>query len=432
MLIADASQIGGDVLETPDTLYRLPIAQRMSWAARRQTTRLEDMAYCLIGIFEVNMPMLYGEGQRAFLRLQEEIARECNDLSIFAWKAASSGDQRYRGIFARSPAEFRDCGTVRLIDDSVFSPEFSLGNKGLRITTDIVSATNGTHLLKLSCKNGPHGPPLSIWIHHHGGEVYSRSRAHEHGDLAIGGDARPSQKRSITILKQLTALRSADLEASHRHAFVLRKNFNTMLTTAYPNFPFDATSIKPYWCWDSARRMLHTRGVGEFVGFAYFSPRHGGGSSSDAMTSEFHMSGEWFLVAFGRCEDEPWITVHGKDSKYGIKLLEVGSTDLQRMGRMARESLGSPSSTGVTLKNFAGDPFKVVSASLDEGMMDGQDVYFIDLEIEDAPAQKYVKDEEFLTWRSPHIDYSKSVSYEADEQCSGDEAEGVDLAGLFG
>jgi len=42
------------------------IAKRMSWAANRQTTRVEDLAYCLLGIFNINMPMLYGEGERAF------------------------------------------------------------------------------------------------------------------------------------------------------------------------------------------------------------------------------------------------------------------------------------------------------------------------------------------------------------------------------
>lgn len=46
------------------------IAMRMSWASDRQTTRIEDTAYCLLGIFRVNMPLLYGEGPRAFLRLQ--------------------------------------------------------------------------------------------------------------------------------------------------------------------------------------------------------------------------------------------------------------------------------------------------------------------------------------------------------------------------
>jgi hypothetical protein len=62
------------------------IAKRMSWAANRQTTRVEDLAYCLLGIFNINMPMLYGEGERAFRRLQEEIFRsKHSDQSLFAW-----------------------------------------------------------------------------------------------------------------------------------------------------------------------------------------------------------------------------------------------------------------------------------------------------------------------------------------------------------
>jgi hypothetical protein len=49
---------------------RCSIATRMSWASERETTRIEDLAYCLLGILGVNMPLLYGEGERAFLRLQ--------------------------------------------------------------------------------------------------------------------------------------------------------------------------------------------------------------------------------------------------------------------------------------------------------------------------------------------------------------------------
>ena len=56
----------------------------MSWAAHRQTTRVEDMAYCLLGIFEFNMPLIYGEGMKAFRRLQGEIVKRNNDLTIFA------------------------------------------------------------------------------------------------------------------------------------------------------------------------------------------------------------------------------------------------------------------------------------------------------------------------------------------------------------
>jgi hypothetical protein len=61
------------------------VAQRMSWLAPRRTTRVEDMAYCMLGIFDINMPPLYGDGRKAFLRLQEEIIRVSNDHTIFCW-----------------------------------------------------------------------------------------------------------------------------------------------------------------------------------------------------------------------------------------------------------------------------------------------------------------------------------------------------------
>ena len=57
----------------------------MSWAANRMTTREEDRAYCLMGIFGVKLPTLYGEGMMAFQRLQEEIMRLHDDSTLFAW-----------------------------------------------------------------------------------------------------------------------------------------------------------------------------------------------------------------------------------------------------------------------------------------------------------------------------------------------------------
>ena len=65
------------------------IADRMHWASRRTTTRLEDEAYCLLGIFDVNMPTLYGEGRRAFIRLQQEIIKQSLDTSLFVWGDSS-------------------------------------------------------------------------------------------------------------------------------------------------------------------------------------------------------------------------------------------------------------------------------------------------------------------------------------------------------
>ncbi|KAK4129154.1 HET-domain-containing protein, partial [Parathielavia appendiculata] len=67
-------------------LEEASVAKRMYWAARRETTRTEDIAYCLLGLFDVNMPLLYGEGRKAFRRLQEEIMKtNPTDHTLFAW-----------------------------------------------------------------------------------------------------------------------------------------------------------------------------------------------------------------------------------------------------------------------------------------------------------------------------------------------------------
>jgi hypothetical protein len=62
------------------------VAEKMSWASHRETTRIEDEAYCLMGIFGINMPLLYGEGEKALFRLQSEIWAQTGDESIFAWE----------------------------------------------------------------------------------------------------------------------------------------------------------------------------------------------------------------------------------------------------------------------------------------------------------------------------------------------------------
>ena len=60
-------------------MSQFSVEERMSWAADRQTTKEEDKAYSLLGIFEVHMPLIYGEGQRnSFRRLREEIEKRLN------------------------------------------------------------------------------------------------------------------------------------------------------------------------------------------------------------------------------------------------------------------------------------------------------------------------------------------------------------------
>ncbi|RDW66959.1 hypothetical protein BP5796_09708 [Coleophoma crateriformis] len=73
--------------------HKFSIAQKMSWAAYRETSRVEDKAYCLLGIFGVSIPLIYGEGENAFFRLQLEIMRHSTDQSLFAWGDPQQLDQ---------------------------------------------------------------------------------------------------------------------------------------------------------------------------------------------------------------------------------------------------------------------------------------------------------------------------------------------------
>lgn len=133
-LIESRTRIPSDVLTGEDKIEIYSVAARMSWAAERQTTRIEDVAYCLMGIFEVNMPLLYGEGRKAFRRLQEEIVKAMgsSDHSIFAFPRGSMPD-RDSDFLSCTPNVFRHSGTVWTIRRYGTS-ECSITNRGLCMT----------------------------------------------------------------------------------------------------------------------------------------------------------------------------------------------------------------------------------------------------------------------------------------------------------
>ncbi|OQV09282.1 hypothetical protein CLAIMM_13417 [Cladophialophora immunda] len=105
-MLTKITRIPESILQGGD-LGLASVAQRMSWASHRKTTRLEDRAYSLMGIFGVNMPLLYGEGEKAFIRLQEEIMKTTGDCSILAWYEVSN--DRVAGALAPSPDSFDRC-----------------------------------------------------------------------------------------------------------------------------------------------------------------------------------------------------------------------------------------------------------------------------------------------------------------------------------
>ena len=111
------------------------VAQRMSWSSNRQTTRHEDKAYCLMGLFNVHMPITYGEGlEKAFRRLQLEIISGSPDETIFAWRA----ERMYSGFLAKTPVDFINSGDVQKCVTTVEPFRlFEMTNLGLKITVKV-------------------------------------------------------------------------------------------------------------------------------------------------------------------------------------------------------------------------------------------------------------------------------------------------------
>ena len=137
--ISSITCIPVEILRTHMSFRHKSIAKRMSWAWNRTTTRVEDIAYCLLGIFQVNMALLYGEGERAFFRLQEEIIKSSNDQSILVWETS---EESYRvNCLASSPKMFKDSGmVVPFGDNHLTSPPYAITNRGLQIQLPVMQA----------------------------------------------------------------------------------------------------------------------------------------------------------------------------------------------------------------------------------------------------------------------------------------------------
>ncbi|KAK4555387.1 hypothetical protein LTR86_007684 [Recurvomyces mirabilis] len=134
-LVQSIVSIPRQVLDDSRMMTFFSVAQRLSWAANRQTTRVEDEAYCLLGILGVNMPLLYGEGDKAFRRLQLEVARQVADESILAFDRYTSDVRKHPiELLARSPQQFRTCGDMTPAD-LTFKLPFTFTNMGLELSS---------------------------------------------------------------------------------------------------------------------------------------------------------------------------------------------------------------------------------------------------------------------------------------------------------
>ncbi|KAF9231607.1 heterokaryon incompatibility protein-domain-containing protein [Melanogaster broomeanus] len=79
------------------------VATRMTWASRRSTTKKEDKAYSLMGIFDITLPIIYGGRENVFVKFQREIMKRHADQSIFAWTAESTPPTATAGLLTHPP-----------------------------------------------------------------------------------------------------------------------------------------------------------------------------------------------------------------------------------------------------------------------------------------------------------------------------------------
>lgn len=150
------------LLHNPAILSAFSIAQRMSRAASRKTTRVEDEAYCLLGIMGVNMPLLYGERRRAFHRLQGTIMGAHNDHSILLWLGLRSSLVGV-GRFPESPKAFVQGGDIVVLADKASSP-LQPTTQGIRFSAPIFIEGELT-MVVLDCrlKHNLEGP-LALFV----------------------------------------------------------------------------------------------------------------------------------------------------------------------------------------------------------------------------------------------------------------------------
>lgn len=198
----------------PGAFRHASVAQRMSWASSRQTTRIEDMAYCLMGLFDIKMPLLYGEGRMAFMRLQEQILAQSTDESIFAWV---SSDRGYCGLLAEWPSDFSKSGKILQSISYMPRPSYTMTNKGLDFhIPSICGHIWGSELL--SYFQGALNVPLDC-------EYVDTSAEHVHSDSSpdvIRGRNVSVKLRRISALGDSIWVRANPSELSlHRDRFGL-------------------------------------------------------------------------------------------------------------------------------------------------------------------------------------------------------------------
>jgi hypothetical protein len=203
-LISEITFIDEEILRNAENLTKFSVAQKISWASNRDTTRVEDLAYCLMGLFGVNMPLLYGEGSRSFIRLQEEILKTGNDATIFAWTHHMDS----AGLLADTPKYFR--GSRKFINSYIkLNNMFTLTNNAFQFvnafTVDISDELKFPYqlILVLDCYEiGEAHAHLGIYLKRNYDGIFYRVRFGELGRVNLKPFSISTPQRQDILVQQ--------------------------------------------------------------------------------------------------------------------------------------------------------------------------------------------------------------------------------------
>ncbi|KAM3413975.1 hypothetical protein BST61_g10641 [Cercospora zeina] len=179
-MVSQKTSIDEYYLRDTHRLAKANVATRMRWASGRSTARTEDIAYSLLGLFDISMPLLYGEGKKAFRRLQAEIMKQSDDLSLFSWTKKSSDTIRH-GLLSDSPEDF---ARYTVHDDQLAEEHgrdltattpYSMTNVGLSIELRLKPLVTDTiYLALLERQNADNDSRSAIYLQRMGGTRFVR------------------------------------------------------------------------------------------------------------------------------------------------------------------------------------------------------------------------------------------------------------------
>jgi hypothetical protein len=340
--ISEVTSIPIEVLKTGD-VRDISVATRMSWASRRQTTREEDRAYSLMGLFDVNMPMVYGEGKRAFARLQEEIMKISNDHSLFAWKATKDDVREWtgQGLLADSPSDFVHSHKIKRFRPPSGSGAYQMTNLGLCMKLPLVEV-DGEQCAVLNCfDNSREDYLLGVGLRHvrEGDERYARFDTSKMAEVA-----------------------KTDVIAVDKQTVYIRRNGDNRLKELSRKYIVCNISLSIPSLQESGYEVSETHPRREGNGTIQVRARRSH-TILAAYMIESKSTGK-FAVVIGRFRSQPWCAIVTKVDQ-GLKAIcWTHPCD----GHLDRANCRLPERTSVSVAiKKRGQKFKAVDDNYDEG-----------------------------------------------------------------